>query len=89
LIRPVAQLLAEVIVPSLQSVQASQAEQIAANARLQRSIDEMRLSMEAQFAHLSAQLTACRAELAATLAVLQAAQALRTAQPADRAALVH
>jgi hypothetical protein len=60
--------LADVILPNIQSVQVSQAEQIAANDRLESAIEELRLHIESQFAHLSAQLTACRAELAATQA---------------------
>ena len=88
-VRHLTRLLTEVIVPGLQAIQASQAEQIAANTRLERSIQELREHLEGQFAELSAQLTACRAELAAAQAVLLAAQAQKAALPADRAPLVH
>jgi prophage antirepressor-like protein len=71
---PLTKLLTDVILPNLQSVQASQSEQIAANDRLEDAIQELRLHLESQFAHLSAQLMACRAELAATQAALKAAQ---------------
>jgi molybdopterin-biosynthesis enzyme MoeA-like protein len=69
---PITQLLTDVILPNLKATQTSQAEQIAANKRLESAIAELRLHMEAQFAHLSAQLMACRAELAATQAILKA-----------------
>lgn len=82
-------LLSEVILPNLKAVQASQAEQIAANDRLEQDIEELRLHLDSQFAHLSAQLTACRAEVAATQAVLKAAQAQNGLPAADRATLIH
>jgi hypothetical protein len=84
-----AQLLSGVILPNLKSVQASQAEQIAANDRLEIAIEELRLHLESQFAHLSAQLTACRAELAATQAVLKAAQSLDGPRAWDCNTLIH
>jgi hypothetical protein len=87
-IRQIARLLSEVILPRLQSVQSNQAEQIAANSRLQRSIDELRLQLENQFATLSSQLTACRAELAAAQAMLKAAQ-MQKMQSGDGLPLVH
>ena len=67
-------LLCDVILPNLKAVQASQAEQIAANEGLQRAIDDLRTHLDEQFAIMSAQLTACQAELAATQAALKAAQ---------------
>jgi hypothetical protein len=78
-----------VILPNLKSVQLSQAEQIAANDRLENSIEELRLHLESQFAHLTAQLTACRAELAATQAAFQAVQAKHGILVPDRAPLIH
>jgi len=76
-------LLSDVILPNLKSVQQSQAEQIAANDRLEHAIEELRLNMESQFAHLTAQLTACRAE------VLKAAQALAGVRVLDRTPIIH
>lgn len=72
LLAPISQLLAEVILPNLKSVQTSQAQQISANDRLEHAIKELRRELESQFANLSAQLTACRMELAATQAMLKA-----------------
>ena len=72
---PITQLLTDVILPNLQATQKSQAEQIAANNRLESAIEKLRLHLESQFAHLSAQLMACRAELAATQAILKASYA--------------
>jgi hypothetical protein len=69
-------LLSDVILPNLKAVQASQAEQIASNGRLEKAIEDLREHLESQFALLSAQLTACQAELAATQAALKAAQTL-------------
>jgi hypothetical protein len=82
------QLLSNVVLPNLKTVQVSQMEQIAANDRLEQSIEELRLHLEARFAELGAQLTACRAELAATQALLRAQMQSENSQRPDRA-LVH
>jgi len=87
--RQLSRLLVEVVLPRLQTVQIHQSEQIAANNRLQDSIDQMRVSLDDQFASLSAQLTACRAELAATQAVLQAVQVQKITERTGRSSLVH
>lgn len=84
-----AKLLSDVILPNLKSVQMSQAEQIEANSRLEKAIEELRMHLDAQFATLSAQLTSCRAELAATQAILKATQAKEGVQVPERPALVH
>ena len=68
------QMLSDVVLPNLKVVQMSQAEQIAANDRLELAIEDLRTYIESKFAHLSAQLTACQAELAATQAALKSAQ---------------
>lgn len=68
----ISRLLSEVIVPNLQAVHASQTEQIEANRRLERAIQQLRERLETQFGEMSAQLMAYRAELAATHAMLQA-----------------
>lgn len=83
------QLLSDVILPNLRSVQVSQNEQIAANDRLENAIEELRLHLASQFAHLSAQLTACRAELAAAQAAFKAAHAPNGMTAADRTTLIH
>jgi hypothetical protein len=69
------QLLSDVVLPNLKAVQLSQSEQIAANDRLEQSIEDLRTHLDSQFALLVAQLTACQAELAATQAALTATQA--------------
>jgi chromosome segregation ATPase len=83
------QMLTGVILPNLQIVQTSQAEQIAANDRLENAIEELRLHLESQFAHLSAQLTACRAELAAAQAAFQAVKSEHGILVPDRPTLIH
>jgi hypothetical protein len=70
----ITQLLSDVILPNLKAVQASQMEQIAANDRLEQSIEELRLHLDSQFAQLSAQLMACMAEVVAMQAALKAVQ---------------
>ena len=82
-------LLADVILPNLQTVQQSQMEQISANDRLERAIEELRAQLDAQFAQLSKQLTACQAELAATKALLEAAKAQARPDVKDRSNLIH
>lgn len=82
-------LLSEEILPNLKSVQMSQAEQIAANDRLEQAIEDLRTHMESLFALLSAQLTACQAELAATQAMLRAAQAQGGLRAPEGKILIH
>jgi len=67
-------LLTDVILPNLKNVQMSQAEQIAANDRLELAIEDLRTYIESKFALVTAQLTACQAELALTQAALKSAQ---------------
>jgi hypothetical protein len=85
---PITRLLRDIILPNLKSVQVSQTEQIAANDRLENSIEELRMHIESQFAHLSAQLTACRAELAAAQAIFKATQHSGALAP-GHATLIH
>jgi len=89
LIAALTRLISDVILPNLKIVQVSQAEQIAANDRLENSIEELRMHLDTQFANLSAQLTSCRADLAATQATLRAAQAKDGWSSPDRNTLVH
>lgn len=72
LLAPFTRLLSEVVLPNLKAIEVSQAEQIAANDRLENAIEELRVQLTSQFALLAAQLTACRAEVAATQAMLKA-----------------
>jgi hypothetical protein len=83
------QLLAEVILPNLKAVQVSQAEQIAANDRLEQAIEDLRNHLDTQFARLAAQLTACQAELAATQAALKAAQIKAGLRAPEGKLLIH
>lgn len=82
-------LLSDLILPNLKAVQMGQAEQIAANDRLEQTIEDLRTHLELQFALLSAQLTACQADLAATQAALKAAQIAAGLQPASDKLLIH
>ena len=82
-------ILTDVILPNLKSVQVSQTEQIAANDRLENAIEELRLQLASQFAHLSAQLTACRAELAAAQAAFKAVHTQNGTLEPDRTTLIH
>jgi hypothetical protein len=68
------QMLSDVILPNLKAVQVNQSEQIAANDRLEQSIEDLRTNLMSQFALLAAQLLDLQAELAATQAALKAAQ---------------
>jgi hypothetical protein len=83
------QLFAEVILPNLKTVQMSQAEQIAANDRLELAIAELQTHLDSQFALLFAKLTACQAELAVTQAALKAAQGRTGLREPDRKLLVN
>jgi len=89
LIDPITQLLSDVVLPNLRAVQMSQAEQMAANNRLEQAIHELRRHLDSQFALLANQLTACRAELALAHAALKAADASAGSQAQGRDPLVH
>ncbi len=83
------QLLSDVVLPNLKAVQLSQAEQIAANDRLEQAIEDLRTHLDSQFAMLAAQLTACQAELAATQAALTATQAAAGLHAPGSKLLIH
>ena len=85
----VTRLLIDVILPNLKTVQVSQAEQIAANDRLENAIEELRLHLGSQFAYLSAQLTACRAEVAAAQAAFKAVHTQNGMMEPDGTTLIH
>jgi hypothetical protein len=68
------ELLLSSILPNLKAVQVSQAEQIAANDRLEQSIEHLRAHLDSEFNKLAAQLLACRAEMAALQAAIQTLQ---------------
>ncbi len=88
-IETLTRLLSDVILPNLKSVQASQQQQMAANERLEREIDELRLHLKSQFDHLIAVLTACRAEIAATQAILKTFGSQRPAGTPGGGTVVH
>jgi polyhydroxyalkanoate synthesis regulator phasin len=67
-------LLSDVILPNLKAVQTNQAEQIAAQDRIEEELSDLQVQIRSEFAHLQAQLTACRAEVAALHAMLKASQ---------------
>ena len=68
------QLLSNVILPNLKAVQQSQADQVAANSRLEQAIQDLRTHLELEFAQLATQLSACQTELTATQEALKTAQ---------------
>lgn len=82
-------LLSDVVLPNLQSVQSSQNEQIAANDRLEQSIENLRTHLESQFGQLMNQITACRAEVAACRAALEAMSMMQTSGHRDVNRLIH
>ena len=64
-------LLTDVIVPQLQSIHASQAEQRLETDRLNRNIEEFRLEMQMRFAAMHAEIAACRQELEDTMVIIR------------------
>jgi len=88
-IDPLTQLLSDVVLPNLKAMQICQAEQLAADSRLEQAIQELRRHLDSQFAHLANQLTACRAELAVALAALKAVQAHSNSQTPQRDPIIH
>jgi len=83
------QMLSDVILPNLKAVQISQAEQIAANDRLEHAIDDLRIHLEMQFAQLTAQIMTCLAEWAATQAALKSAQSKTGLRAPESNPLIH
>jgi hypothetical protein len=81
-------LLSEVILPNLQAVQSSQNEQIAANDRLEQSIENLRTQLESQFAHLLSQVNACRSEVAACRMTLEMMR-MQSGVHSDSRTLIH
>jgi hypothetical protein len=82
-------LLSDVVLPNLQAVQSSQNEQIAANDRLEQSIENLRTQLESQFGQLMNQITACRAEVAACRAALEAMSMMQSSSHGDSTRLIH
>jgi len=64
-------LLNNVIVPQLQSILVSQAEQRRETDRLNRSIEEFSLEMQMRFASIHAEIAACRQELEDTMVAIR------------------
>ena len=64
-------LMTDVIVPQLQSIHASQAEQRVETDRLNRNIEEFRLEMQMRFASMHAEIAACRQELEDTMVIVR------------------
>jgi BMFP domain-containing protein YqiC len=82
-------LLLNSILPNLRAVQVSQSEQIAANDRLEQSIENLRTHLNSEFNKLSAQLIAARAEMAALQAALQTLQARTHSPSSEDSKLIH
>jgi uncharacterized membrane-anchored protein len=82
-------LLLNSILPNLRAVQVSQAEQIAANDRLEQSIENLRTHLNSEFNKLSAQLIAARAEMAALQAALQTLQSRTHSPSSEDSKLIH
>ncbi len=83
------ELLLTSILPNLRAVQVSQAEQIAANDRLEMAIEQLRAHLNAEFNKLSAQIIAARAEMAALQAALQTLQARTQGGSAEHPKHIH
>ena len=84
-----ADLLLTSILPNLRAVQASQAEQIAANNRLEQAIEQLRAHLDSEFNKLSAQLIAARAEMAALHAALQVLQSRTQSPSSEQSKRIH
>jgi regulator of replication initiation timing len=83
------ELLLNSILPNLKAVQVSQGEQIAANDRLEISIEHLRTHLDSEFNKLAAQLIACRAEMAALQAAIQTLQTRSHGSSAGETSLIH
>lgn len=67
-------LLADVIFPNLQSIQASQAEQRIQTEELDRNLQEFRSEMLLRFAELRAEIALCRQEVEDAMVTLRDAE---------------
>lgn len=84
-------LLVEVILPQLQGIQASQAEQRLQTERLNRNLQEFRTEMQARFAELRAEIAACRQEIEDALITLRDNDAVDYPEdiPLNKKRLIH
>jgi uncharacterized membrane protein len=73
-------LLADVIVPHLKGIQASQSEQRLQTERLHHSLDEFRGEIQIRLAEIRAEIAACRQELEDTMATLRESDAVEMAE---------
>ena len=64
-------LLADVVLPNLRAIQASQIEQRMETDRLNRNIEEFRAEMQLRFVELRAEITACRTEVEDAMVTLR------------------
>jgi Skp family chaperone for outer membrane proteins len=83
------ELLLTSILPNLKAVQVSQAEQIAANDRLEQAIEQLRAHLDSEFNKLSTQLIAARAEMAALHAALQVLQSRTQSPSSEQSKRIH
>jgi BMFP domain-containing protein YqiC len=83
------ELLLTSILPNLKAVQVSQSEQIAANDRLEQSIENLRAHLDSEFNKLAAQLIACRAEMAALEAAIQTLKSRSHGPSAEQSRQIH
>jgi hypothetical protein len=86
---PLTDLLLNSILPNLKAVQVSQGEQIAANDRLEQSIEHLRAHLDSEFNKLAVQLIACRAEMALLQAAIEALQTRTHGTLPGETSLVH
>jgi predicted phage gp36 major capsid-like protein len=68
-------LLADVILPHLEGIQASQAEQRMQTERLNRNVEEFRAEMQTRFAEIRAEIAACRQEIEDAMVTLRESDA--------------
>ena len=84
-------LLLEVVLPRLQAIQTSQAEQRLETDRLNRNLEAFRSEMQIRSAEIYAEIALCRQELEDTMVTLRESEAAEngSVQPAKKKRIVN
>lgn len=87
-------LLVDVVLPNLEGIETSQAEQRAQTDRVRRDIEEFRAEMQLRFAEMRAEIAACRLRIEDAMVTLGECEPVETVDPkiigpAQKKTLVH
>jgi len=84
-------LLEDVILPNLEAIQVSQAQQRLQNEQLNRTVEEFRAEMRLRLTEIRSELTACRVQVEDAMVTLREAETVEVDDSAstDKKTLIH